>query len=274
MNAFLLTALLLIAAPGENRVHAELVADVDAIAPGATFRLGVLFRIPERAHIYWRNPGGSGLATGVDWTMPGGVSAGPLQWPNPRRFNIDGLDEVNYGYEREVLLFCEVADDSGGEAITIAARAYWLLCLDDGQCIPEESKLTLTIPVDTAGRASETEQTFEDHAARVPKPLEEFKDRLQCSTIKPFLWVNFRPPLQAMPSWDGEETAFFPETGPPWSRVLPGPEVGSPKAAFHRDGPDPPDAGGMHALPKGVLTVPIGDPRTNEVRVEYIQFDE
>lgn len=265
-----------LAAVAENKVRAELIADVQAIAPGKPFRAGVFFRIPEQAHIYWRNPGDSGLATGVEWSMPDGAEAGALQWPNPHRFTIEGLDDVNYGYERETVLFTNVTieQDATAESMTIAARAYWLVCLDDGECIPEEIQLKLTIPVESAPRVSDAAQRFEAHAARVPRPLSEFQDKLQCLTVKPYLWINFKSPLQAIPFYEGEEVLFFPDAGPPWSRVLPTPEVGSPKAAFHRDGPDPPEAGGMHAHPKGVLTVPIGDPRTNEVKIEYIRIGE
>ncbi len=36
-------------------------------------------------HVYWRNPGDSGLPPEVAWTLPAGFSAGPLQWPAPSR---------------------------------------------------------------------------------------------------------------------------------------------------------------------------------------------
>jgi len=264
------------AAPA-NRVQAKLVADVQSIAAGDTFRLGVLLKLPDRAHVYWRNPGDSGLATGIEWRLPEGVEVSAAQWPNPKRFQIEGLDDVNYGYEKETLIFANVtfeSDAADTESLIIVARAYWLLCLDDGECIPEEVELAITIPIVIETRRSDDLHRFESYAARVPKPLAEFQGELQCSTVKPYLWINLRPPLQAIGSFDSEEAAFFPDAGPSWGRILPSLEVGSPKAAFHRDGPDPPEAGGMHVLPKGVLTLPVGDPRTNEVLIKYIRFDE
>ena len=54
-------------------------------------------------HVYWKNPGDSGLPTTVDWDLPPGFTAGPLQWPVPERFESDGL--VTYGYSGKVLLF-------------------------------------------------------------------------------------------------------------------------------------------------------------------------
>ena len=51
-------------------VRAELVADVTRAMPGDSFGVGVLLTIPKGSHIYWKNPGASGLASGVEWTMP------------------------------------------------------------------------------------------------------------------------------------------------------------------------------------------------------------
>lgn len=260
-----------------NKVQATLIADAEAIEPGGALRIGVLLRLPDRAHIYWRNPGDSGLATGIEWHAPEDVDVDELQWPNPKRFQIEGLDDVNYGYENETLIFSNVtfeSDTAETDSLTIAARVFWLLCLDDGECIPEEVELTITIPINNEARRSDDTERFETYTDRVPKPLSEFQGELQCSVVKPYLWINLRPPLQAIGSFGGEEAIFFPEVGPSWERILPTLEVGSPKAAFHRDGPDPPDAGGMHALPKGVLTLPVGDPRTNEVLIKYIAFNE
>ena len=52
-------------------------------------------------HTYWRNPGDSGLPTTLDWKLPPGVAAGPIQWPAPHALPAGPL--VNYGYEGEVL---------------------------------------------------------------------------------------------------------------------------------------------------------------------------
>ena len=55
--------------------------------------------VPENGwHVYWRNPGDSGLATALNWTLPPGVTAGELQWPYPHRSQLG--DIVNYGYDK------------------------------------------------------------------------------------------------------------------------------------------------------------------------------
>ena len=35
-------------------------------------------------HTYWQNPGDSGLPTTLEWKLPAGVEAGPIEWPAPR----------------------------------------------------------------------------------------------------------------------------------------------------------------------------------------------
>ena len=52
-------------------------------------------------HVYWQNPGDSGLPTTIDWKLPSGFAAGPIQWPAPHALPAGPL--INYGYEGEVL---------------------------------------------------------------------------------------------------------------------------------------------------------------------------
>ena len=54
----------------ENRVRAHLVADTPEVRPGSTVRIGIRFEIENGWHIYWRNPGGAGLATAIDFELP------------------------------------------------------------------------------------------------------------------------------------------------------------------------------------------------------------
>src|SRR5687767_14969805 len=63
---------------GNPRVETELRVDVSQVKPGDTFRVGVHFRMDPGWHVYWKNPGDSGLATEVSWDMPG-VTVGELR---------------------------------------------------------------------------------------------------------------------------------------------------------------------------------------------------
>src|SRR5688500_219418 len=74
----------------QEHVKAQLLADVSAAKPGATFTLGVLLTLDPHWHVYWTNPGDSGRATSVKFQAPAGVTVGELRYPVPIRFDQPG----------------------------------------------------------------------------------------------------------------------------------------------------------------------------------------
>lgn len=127
-------------------VSARLVASAERVAPGDTVTIGLAKQIIPGWHTYWRNPGDSGLATEIAWSLPPGAQAGDIQWPAPQRHAFGPV--MNYGYEGEVTLLTDVtipADVRPGEPIPLRADVDWLVC--EEVCIPEQVTLTLEIPV-------------------------------------------------------------------------------------------------------------------------------
>lgn len=110
----------------------------------------VVFTIPDHWHIYWQNPGDSGIPTALDWkSLPDGVSAGPIHWPVPKRAETGGL--VNYGYEKQVLLPVPLkVEDNAATDGAVVVKADWLVCKDT--CIPESAMLSARLS-DTASKA-------------------------------------------------------------------------------------------------------------------------
>src|SRR5580704_14735645 len=82
--------------PMSELVKPELFALEDALEPGSTLWVDVHFTIASGWHIYWTNPGDSGLPTTIDWTLPENFHAGAIFWPVPQRFVEGGI--ANYGY--------------------------------------------------------------------------------------------------------------------------------------------------------------------------------
>ncbi|MCX8005193.1 MAG: protein-disulfide reductase DsbD family protein, partial [Burkholderiaceae bacterium] len=79
---------------------------------------------------------------------------------------------VNYGYEGEVLLLAELtppATLAPGQAVTLAARADWLICKDI--CIPDGADLKLALPVREDAGPSRRAAQFAAARAQVPPPL-------------------------------------------------------------------------------------------------------
>ncbi|MCB5188243.1 thioredoxin family protein [Methylobacillus caricis] len=133
-----------------EQVRARLVASVDSVHAGDEITVGVNQRIIPHWHTYWINPGDSGMATSIDWTLPAGAEAGDIQWPIPHRFTTGPI--TNYGYSDEVTLLTNIRVPTSlkpGDTFPVKALVNWLVC--DDVCIPQEVKLTLSLPVVAGG---------------------------------------------------------------------------------------------------------------------------
>ena len=124
----------------------ELVAAADAIVPGQAFELAIHFDLEEDWHIYWKNPGASGLAPDPQWNLPEGVEAGSFQWPAPERIELGGL--INYGYEGEAIFIIEMQASENlvpGDRLNIGVDLFWLICKEI--CLPGDAQLEISLPV-------------------------------------------------------------------------------------------------------------------------------
>lgn len=115
---------------GAGNARVQLVASADRQQTGERVFLGVDFDIKPGWHIYWKNPGGAGLATDIRWRLPEGVEHGDIQWPVPVAFTQSG-DIPGYGYEGSVVLAAELLSTSAlsGKAV-VGASVSWLACRD------------------------------------------------------------------------------------------------------------------------------------------------
>jgi hypothetical protein len=151
----------------EPKVRARLVTDSAEIEPGAAFRVGVRFEIEDGWHIYWRYPGGAGLATAVDFELPEGFTAGPLLWPLPIAFD-QGEGIPGYGYEDSVVLAAEVeatAEFNRSAPGSVSAEVSWLAC--KGVCVLGSAKLESSLAQITV------EEGFATWSLSLPGPLDE-----------------------------------------------------------------------------------------------------
>lgn len=129
-----------------DHVQSELLAEDQSTAAGATSWLALRISPEAGWHVYWRNPGDSGLPTKILWTLPDGVSAGDLVWPYPERSQI--ADIINYGYSetRDLLIPLQIpANWPTGTPVHLTAKAKWLVCKD--LCIPGSADYSLDLAV-------------------------------------------------------------------------------------------------------------------------------
>ncbi len=133
--------------PQLNTVKAELLANVANVKPGDIFTIGVLFKIKPGWHIYWKNPGDSGLPTSINFALAHGFGVSKLQWPVPARFYRPG-GIIDYGYAESVLLSAKVKTPTGislGSLVPIQAKISWLSC--ERVCIPGQANLDIKLPI-------------------------------------------------------------------------------------------------------------------------------
>ncbi len=156
---------------GNPRVEGALLVDVTQVKPGDTFRAGVRFRLDPGWHIYWKNPGDSGLETEVSWDTPGST-VGPLKWPFPDTFRTPDGFITTYGYDDEAILVADVKASEGATtgALTLSAAVEALVC--EVHCIPAELVLTRSVPLGPETlRDAETAAVLDAEVAKVPRPV-------------------------------------------------------------------------------------------------------
>lgn len=192
-----------------EQTRAELLAHApEGAGAGRTVWLGLRLDHAPHWHTYWKNPGDSGLATELRWTLPEGVSAGDIDWPTPRKFPIGTL--ANYGYDGTVVLPVPltVSDNFRGEAVDVRLDASWLVCRKE--CIPEEASFTLRLP--TSGTPNGTTSGHGElfAAMRDARPRDLKAGGSLVAPEDGFLRVA----LDGLPAdWRGRELEFFPERG-------------------------------------------------------------
>jgi len=155
-------------------VKADLMAEVESIRPDTPFWLGLRLKMEPGWHTYWVNPGDSGLATEIEWSLPPGFEAGEIQWPYPERMEAPPF--VSYGYENEVMLLTEITPPSNlvpGDSATLSAHASWTVCRED-RCIPSGADLSISLPVADGPPSSDrfAAPYFEAGRTQLPQPVD------------------------------------------------------------------------------------------------------
>jgi thiol:disulfide interchange protein DsbD len=152
-----------------DNVKARLVSETGAIGPGQSIWVALELNIRDGWHTYWRNPGDSGQATTLAWTLPPGFTAGDIVWTTPHRFDLPPL--VNYGYAGHAVHLVKITaprELKSGSVALLQAKAGWLVCSD--VCIPEDAQLQLKLPTAAGAAAVDSADAALFTAARSDLP--------------------------------------------------------------------------------------------------------
>ena len=171
MKAALAVVLFSFAGPARaGNVDASLISSRAAARPGESFDAGLRLKMKPGWHVYWKNPGDSGLAPKLEWTLPRDWAASAFEWPAPSRLEAPPL--TSFGYEGEVIFPLTVVVPGSARAGTRAvlnAKATWLECKD--VCIPGSARLKLPVEVRGSPLVREADaRALAAARALVPRP--------------------------------------------------------------------------------------------------------
>lgn len=184
----------------------RLFAPQASAAPNQSVQLAFEFNVKPGWHLYWKNPGDTGLAPTLRPAAEGAAQLTPLQFPTPQTFSFAGF--TNYGYLEAFTLLSTttIPADARGDYVVNAALD-WLAC-DDKICVPESGKTSITLTIDPAVAAMTQKPDPFFAAAREALPLPA-DWRGQAALDGAALRAQFEVPFTQA---DIQSVQFFPET--------------------------------------------------------------
>lgn len=159
-----------------------LLLDAATAKPGSTVLVGVQLEMEPGWHTYWKNPGESGDATKMTWSLPPGITAGEIQWPLPKK--IPPADVTTYGYEDKTILIAPLtlASNLPVGPQTISAKLTWLECKE--ACLPGKDEVSTTLEIGDRLTKSEHAELIAEWQAKVPQrfPGYQFEAKWEAET--------------------------------------------------------------------------------------------
>jgi len=152
----------------QPHIRVRLFLPATSLVAGENNYLGLALIPDEHWHVYWRNPGDSGMPPRIRFEDAAGVAVGEPLWPTPAKIPFGPL--TNYGYEHVVLpIPLQVEHAQLGNSVTLRAKASWLVCRE--LCVPGKSEFRLTLPVLKQSEPTADHALLQRAIENVPQPL-------------------------------------------------------------------------------------------------------
>lgn len=113
------------------------------VKAGETLTMAITVNMVDHWHIYWSNPGDSGIPVDLEWDTSQNIKVKDIKWPIPDKIKIDFL--ANYGYYDQVTLLQDITfPESLPEGkIDLKTKVNILVCKEI--CIPESHEVLLSL---------------------------------------------------------------------------------------------------------------------------------
>ena len=140
ISSFFVTSLVF-AAPVDTG-HAEVsIIKTEQSDNAGIVNLGIKMDMQAGWHTYWINPGDSGGAIDIEWTLPKGNTASEVSYPAPHKIPYPPL--MTFGYEDHVVFPVTLSVSNLDQDIPITAKIDFLICAD--VCIPETALIQTSL---------------------------------------------------------------------------------------------------------------------------------
>jgi thiol:disulfide interchange protein DsbD len=150
-----------------DHTRAGLVLAADAARPGDTVLAALTLHMDSGWHTYWKNPGDSGMATTIKWTLPEGITAGEIQWPIPEKLPEAELTTYVYTENATLLVPLKLSPDLKPGPLDIKARLDWLEC--QTRCVPGGTTVQSALTIGSETRPSKDAALFPAWQKRLPQ---------------------------------------------------------------------------------------------------------
>ena len=154
------------------QTSARLLLSHQAARPGETITAALEISSNPKWHTYWRNPGDAGMPTTINWELPTGITAGPVQWPVPHKTSLLSLAAYTYEGTEYLLIPITIAPDAKAGTVELKAAVDWLEC--EEICVQQSTNLTASLVIGSESTPSASAPIIEKARARLPKAAPPF----------------------------------------------------------------------------------------------------
>ena len=135
---------------------------------GSTLQLGLLFRLANGWHIYWKDAGDAGSPPQLTLAHPAHASVGAFDWPAPDWLVTNSLGD--YVLSGTVLLpfIVSLSQPAPVQGVVLGGSVRWLVC-SATICVPQQASFSLHLPGGVTSRSAAA-GLFDSARETEPKP--------------------------------------------------------------------------------------------------------
>jgi thiol:disulfide interchange protein len=145
----------------------ELILSHDVARQGERIWAGIHLKMASGWHTYWKNPGESGGATEIEWSLPAGVTAGEILWPVPEKYVAAGLTTYVYHNETVLLVPLSIATNVSAGTVELKAKVSWLECAE--LCVRGKTSVVAKLAIGSSSKPSDAAAMIDAWQKNLPQ---------------------------------------------------------------------------------------------------------